>query len=261
MGSSTCDVIRPRFFPNDFALMSQSSSDVQESTDLPTFPQAGGNASKFIKESEETKKSIAEKEVEVGETLSLLNSKLETIGNLIHDSVPISNDEANNVMVRSWGEKKLEPKLRNHVDLVELLEIVDTKKALINFGLDFLDKRQYTLVHTTLFFMRKDIMSNCEQLAQFDEELYKLYKIMNEYKNPKVLNEGILWMVFVDDFGVSHVKLKLCNHRVNSRNVNIDDNWPNRRVNYRNVDFVTVCVTVMLIVAKLARNGQLYDGS
>ncbi|KAL2340630.1 hypothetical protein Fmac_008570 [Flemingia macrophylla] len=39
MGSSTCDVIRPRFFPNDFAPMSQSSSDAQESTDLPTFPQ------------------------------------------------------------------------------------------------------------------------------------------------------------------------------------------------------------------------------
>ncbi|KAL2326840.1 hypothetical protein Fmac_020267 [Flemingia macrophylla] len=39
MGSSTRDVIRPRFFPDDFAPMSQSSSNVQESTDLPTFPQ------------------------------------------------------------------------------------------------------------------------------------------------------------------------------------------------------------------------------
>ncbi|KAL2330593.1 hypothetical protein Fmac_018174 [Flemingia macrophylla] len=89
-----------------------------------------GNASKLIKESEETKKSIADKEVEVGETLSLLNSKMETIGNLIHDFVPISNDEANNVVVRSWGEKRVEPKLKNHVDLVELLEIADTNKGL-----------------------------------------------------------------------------------------------------------------------------------
>ncbi|KAL2325728.1 hypothetical protein Fmac_024786 [Flemingia macrophylla] len=39
MGGSTRDVIRPRFFLDDFAPMSQSSSDVQESTDLPTFPQ------------------------------------------------------------------------------------------------------------------------------------------------------------------------------------------------------------------------------
>ncbi|KAL2341053.1 hypothetical protein Fmac_008993 [Flemingia macrophylla] len=52
----------------------------------------------LIKESEETKKSIADK-------------------------------EANNVVVRSWGEKRVEPKLKNHVDLVKLLEIADTNKG------------------------------------------------------------------------------------------------------------------------------------
>ncbi|KAF8775510.1 hypothetical protein HU200_004938 [Digitaria exilis] len=37
----------------------------------------------------------------------------------------------------------------------------------------------------------------------------RLYKIMKEHKNPKVLNEGILWMVSaVEDFGVSNLKLK-----------------------------------------------------
>ena len=38
----------------------------------------------------------------------------------------------------------------------------------------------------------------------------QVYKIMKEHKNPKVLSEGILWMVSaVDDFGVSHLKLKV----------------------------------------------------
>ncbi|XP_068640507.1 protein MOR1-like isoform X2 [Aristolochia californica] len=37
----------------------------------------------------------------------------------------------------------------------------------------------------------------------------RLYKVMKEHKNPKVLSEGISWMVSaVDDFGVSHIKLK-----------------------------------------------------
>ncbi|KAJ6841944.1 protein MOR1-like [Iris pallida] len=37
----------------------------------------------------------------------------------------------------------------------------------------------------------------------------RVYKIMKEHKNPKVLSEGILWMVSaVDDFGISHIKLK-----------------------------------------------------
>ncbi|PKA51818.1 Protein MOR1 [Apostasia shenzhenica] len=37
----------------------------------------------------------------------------------------------------------------------------------------------------------------------------RLYKIMKEHKNPKVLSEGVLWMVSaIEDFGVSHIKLK-----------------------------------------------------
>ncbi|XP_059438843.1 serine--tRNA ligase [Corylus avellana] len=155
---------------------------------------AGEDTSAMIKNTEDNKKSAAEKEAEVRELLKQLNSKLEVIGNFVHDSVPVSNDEANNAVVRSWGEKRLEPKLKNHVELVELLGIADLKKgtdvaggrgfylkgdgvrlnqALINFGLDFLEKRGYTALQTP-FFMRKDIMAKCAQLAQFDEELYKV---------------------------------------------------------------------------------------
>ncbi|XP_031503341.1 protein MOR1 isoform X2 [Nymphaea colorata] len=37
----------------------------------------------------------------------------------------------------------------------------------------------------------------------------RLYKIMKEHKNPKVLSEGISWMVTaIEDFGISHLKLK-----------------------------------------------------
>eukprot|EP00252_Welwitschia_mirabilis_P027944 TRINITY_DN9838_c0_g1_i1.p1 TRINITY_DN9838_c0_g1~~TRINITY_DN9838_c0_g1_i1.p1 ORF type:complete len:2078 (+),score=475.99 TRINITY_DN9838_c0_g1_i1:649-6234(+) len=37
----------------------------------------------------------------------------------------------------------------------------------------------------------------------------RLFRIMKEHPNPKVLSEGILWMVTaIEDFGVSHIKLK-----------------------------------------------------
>ncbi|CAI9262994.1 unnamed protein product [Lactuca saligna] len=37
----------------------------------------------------------------------------------------------------------------------------------------------------------------------------RMFKIMKEHKNPKVLSEGLLWMVSaVEDFGVTHLKLK-----------------------------------------------------
>ncbi|OVA05496.1 Aminoacyl-tRNA synthetase [Macleaya cordata] len=155
---------------------------------------SGADATEMIKNTDDNKQLTAKKDAEVQEAKAALYSKLETIGNLVHDSVPVSNDEANNAVVRSWGEKRMEPKLKNHVELVELLGIADLKKganvaggrgyylkgagillnqALINFGFAFLAKRNYTLLQTP-FFMKKDIMAKCAQLAQFDEELYKV---------------------------------------------------------------------------------------
>ncbi|RYR54274.1 hypothetical protein Ahy_A06g029536 isoform C [Arachis hypogaea] len=97
--------------------------------EISKLKRAGEDASNIITQSEETKKLIADKELEVRDTFKLLNSKLESIGNLVHDSVPVSNDEANNAVIRTWGEKRVEPKLKNHVDLVDLLGIADTKKG------------------------------------------------------------------------------------------------------------------------------------
>ncbi|GAB2279871.1 hypothetical protein Dimus_014507 [Dionaea muscipula] len=152
------------------------------------------DATEKIKSTEETKELIAKKTADVEEVHSALKAKLEVVGNLVHDSVPVNDDEANNVVIRSWGEKRLDPNLKNHVDLVELLGIADIKKgadiaggrgfylkgdgvllnqALINFGLAFLTQRGYTALQTP-FFMRKEIMCKCAQLAQFDEELYKV---------------------------------------------------------------------------------------
>ncbi|PWA36309.1 hypothetical protein CTI12_AA594500 [Artemisia annua] len=102
--------------------------------------------------------------------------------------------KANNVVIRTWGEKRTEPNLKNHVKLMEDLGIADTIKgsnvagnrgyflkgagvslnqALINFGLDFLENKGYTKMQTP-FFMTKDIMSKCAQLGSYDEELYKI---------------------------------------------------------------------------------------
>ncbi|CAI9769506.1 unnamed protein product [Fraxinus pennsylvanica] len=148
----------------------------------------------MISATEDNRRLIAQKEVEVQEAKIAVDARWGNVGNLVHDSVPVSNDEENNAIVHSWGEKRTGSKLKNHVELVELLGIADTKKgtnvaggrgfylkgdgvrlnqALINFGLDFLEKRGYTPLQTP-FFMRKDIMAKCAQLAQFDEELYKV---------------------------------------------------------------------------------------
>ncbi|KAI3897281.1 hypothetical protein MKX03_036631 [Papaver bracteatum] len=139
---------------------------------------SGEDAIGKIKRSEERKQSIATKDDEVQAAKGLLYSKLDLIGNLVHDSVPVDNDEDNNLVVRTRGEKRTERKLKNHVELVELLGIADLKKgdnvvggrgfylkgvrvllnqALISFGFAFLGNQNYTLLQTP-FFMRKYIM-------------------------------------------------------------------------------------------------------
>ncbi|KAL9670135.1 hypothetical protein QQ045_007686 [Rhodiola kirilowii] len=166
----------------------------QKAKDVSLLKREKKDATEIINEVGVIKERKAKKEAEVEEIKARLDTKLNLIGNLVHDSVPIHNDEANNNVVRTWGKKRAEEGLKNHVELVDLLGIADLIKganvaggrgfylkgdgvrlnqALINFGLDFLEKRAYIMLQTP-FFMRKDIMAKCAQLAQFDEELYKV---------------------------------------------------------------------------------------
>lgn len=50
---------------------------------------------------------------------------------------------------------------------------VRLNQALINYGLDFLEKRNFGLIQPP-FFMNRDIMGKTAQLEEFDEALYKV---------------------------------------------------------------------------------------
>lgn len=138
------------------------------------------------------KRKQLEKEHEEAEA-AVLNT-LKQIGNLVHDSVPVHDDEDFNEVYRTWGTPRDEPKLPNHVDLVNMLGIANLEKgsevaggrgyyltgygamlnhALINYALSFLAKRGHMPVQTP-FFMNKMCMGECAQLADYDEQLYKV---------------------------------------------------------------------------------------
>jgi len=126
------------------------------------------------------------------------NEILREIGNLLHTETPISNDEDENVVVRTFGDctlgTKPEDKLKSHVDLIMDIDGMDAdrgalisgsrgyflkgpgwflKEALINYSVRFLVDREYEVIEPP-FWMRKSIMSEVAQLNQFDEELYKV---------------------------------------------------------------------------------------
>ncbi|KAF1594690.1 Serine--tRNA ligase, cytoplasmic, partial [Eudyptes moseleyi] len=119
---------------------------------------------------------------------------LREIGNLLHPSVPISNDEdVDNKVERVWGDCSCRKKY-SHVDLVVMVDgyegekgavvagsrgyflkgpLVFLEQALIQYALQSLRAKGYTPVYTP-FFMRKEVMQEVAQLSQFDEELYKV---------------------------------------------------------------------------------------
>ncbi|KAK3284060.1 hypothetical protein CYMTET_8269 [Cymbomonas tetramitiformis] len=124
------------------------------------------------------------------------DAALKLIGNLVHDSVPVSDDEENNTVERTFGVPRdvanPDEKLFNHVDLVQMLDIAKLEEgqavaggrgyylvgagmmlnqALINYATQFLYLRGHTPVHTP-FMMRKTVMGACAQLSEFDEALY-----------------------------------------------------------------------------------------
>lgn len=126
------------------------------------------------------------------------NEILREVGNLIHSDTPISNDEDENVVVRTFGDCELgtrpDDKFKSHIDLILAIDGMDgergstvsgsrcyylksgawfLKEALINYAVRFLVDRDYDVIEPP-FWMRKSIMAEVAQLNQFDEELYKV---------------------------------------------------------------------------------------
>lgn len=118
---------------------------------------------------------------------------LKEVANWLHDSVPVSDDEENNVVVKTWGDTACRKKY-SHVDLITMIDGVDSERgavtaggrgyyllsaavfleqALIQLALRMLYAKKYKPLYTP-FFVRKDIMQEVAQLSQFDEELYKV---------------------------------------------------------------------------------------
>ncbi|RWS09209.1 serine-tRNA ligase: cytoplasmic-like protein [Dinothrombium tinctorium] len=127
------------------------------------------------------------------------NEILREIGNLLHPDVPISNDEDENLVLRTWGDIELgksggDVKYLSHVDLISMIGGLDSERgaaiagsrgyfmlgpavwlqqALIQYALRFVADSGFEVVYTP-FWMRKSLMSQVAQLSQFDEELYKV---------------------------------------------------------------------------------------
>merc|ERR1711962_92326 len=139
------------------------------------------------------------------------HSSLFEIGNWLHDSVVVSNDEDENEIVRTVGDCTVRKKM-SHFDLLVMIDGVDydrganvsggrgyflkgpgvlLQQALVSFAVRKLVANGFTPLYTP-FFMRKEVMQEVAQLSQFDEELYKVVGKGSEREDDHTVEEKYL---------------------------------------------------------------------
>ncbi|KAI4247077.1 MAG: hypothetical protein L6R40_001742 [Gallowayella cf. fulva] len=143
---------------------------------------------------EDQKKKIEELVLEKD---AALQGKIKTIGNYVHESVPISDNEDANTRIRTWAPDGAQLEKQDCLSHHEVLTRIDgydpdrgvkivghrgycltgyglfLNLALVNYGLEFLWQRGYK-PNQPPHFMLRDYMAKTAQLEQFDDELYKV---------------------------------------------------------------------------------------
>ncbi len=155
----------------------------------------GEDVSLFLKKAKEIPEKIrrlGEKEKEI---YGKLNEKIYEVPNLMHEKVPVGKDESNNVVGKKVGKiPKFSFPVKNHVEIIEKLGVADfdasaktsgsgfyylkgdlalLNRALINFTIDFMEKKKYTYIEPPLMVNQKVAKAKGD-FESFKDALYKV---------------------------------------------------------------------------------------
>jgi len=154
----------------------------------------GSESTPIIQKMQLVSQELAKLE-EVQHKTELEYSKLAlTIPNVLHESVPCGDDSANKE-IRKWGTiPQFDFEVKDHIDISENLNLLDLERAaktagarfyylkddlvklnqsLIQFGLDFLSEKGYTLSQPPYMINRK-AMEGAVILDDFEDVIYKI---------------------------------------------------------------------------------------
>jgi len=155
----------------------------------------GEDASSILAEMKNISADLAKSESEQ-ESIENKYSKLAmTIPNLVHESVPVGVDESANKEIRKWGKiPDFDFKINDHIQISENLDLVDLERAakvagarfyylkndlvrlnqsLIHYGLDFLAKKEYSLVQPP-YMINRESMEGAVIADDFEDVIYKV---------------------------------------------------------------------------------------
>jgi seryl-tRNA synthetase len=168
------------------------------SSKINKHKKAGDNekANSAITQSKQIKEKIDHLEKQKVEYMEEREKYRYIIGNDLHESVPIGETEESNEIIRKFAETPtFDFKPLSHVKLIQDIDGADTKKAsevvgsrfyylkgdivllnlaLLRFALDKLISKGYEPLWTP-FFIKHEIMKAAAELADFENQLYKIH--------------------------------------------------------------------------------------
>ncbi|MCH6585895.1 MAG: serine--tRNA ligase [Thaumarchaeota archaeon] len=156
---------------------------------------AGENTTQILNEMTQVSAELAKLESDQ-ETIENKYSRLAlTIPNLVHESVPVGVDESANKEIRRWGNiPNFDFKINDHIDISENLDLVDLERAakvagarfyylkndlvrlnqsLIHYALDFLAKKEYSLIQPP-YMINRESMEGAVIADDFEDVIYKV---------------------------------------------------------------------------------------
>lgn len=155
---------------------------------------SGEDATAQIQEMQKVKEDIKRLDERINKVEAELTAMLLQFPNLLHPTVPRGRTEADNIVIRKWGEPREFPfQPRPHWDIGEHLGILDfetgaklagarftlvkgmgarLERALINFMLDLHTREHSYQEMLPPFLVNPSTMSGTGQLPKFEQELY-----------------------------------------------------------------------------------------
>ncbi|MEM3202043.1 MAG: serine--tRNA ligase [Candidatus Micrarchaeaceae archaeon] len=142
----------------------------------------------------EVKEQIDAIEAEISKYDERLNFLLWNLPNILDDSVPYGKDDSENLEVRKWGQPRNAHMNKDHDDILEALQLLDTKSAakvsgarfyylkgdlvlldmsLLRYAIDSLVKKNYIPISPP-YMLRKEFYHGVTALGDFEESLYKV---------------------------------------------------------------------------------------
>ena len=155
----------------------------------------GEDISSILAEMKSVSEQLSKLEVEQNNIEKKYLKLATSIPNLIHESVPIGEDDESNKEIKKWGNiPEFDFKIKDHIDISEDLDLVDLERAakvagarfyylkndlvrlnqaLINFGLDFLREKGYSAVQPP-YMINRESMEGAVIAEDFEEVIYKI---------------------------------------------------------------------------------------